>query len=58
MKETINKELTGYKITDGIMLVGNVKDISVDSFDLVPGALKVIGSVNGKLQVNIDDLKF
>lgn len=58
MKETINKELNSYKITDGIVLIGNVNDISIDSFGIVPGALKVIGTVTGKLQVNIDDLKF
>lgn len=58
MKETINKELASYKMTDGVTLSGSVDEVSINSFGVVPGALKVIGSVNGKLLVKVDDLKF
>lgn len=57
MRETVNKELENYKVTDGVFLNGNVNEISITSFGLVPGALKVIGSVTGKLQMKISDLK-
>ncbi len=58
MKETVNKELTNYKVTDGVFLNGSVNEISIASFGLVPGALKVIGSASGKLQLKVNDLKF
>ncbi len=58
MKSTINKELANYKVTDGILLMGQVNDIEIESFGVVPGALKVLGSVKGKLQMKVDDLKF
>lgn len=58
MKETVNKQLASYKVADGVLLMGNVNEISITSFGVVPGALKVLGSVNGQLQLNIDDLKF
>jgi hypothetical protein len=58
MKTTFNKELANYKVTDGVVLMGQVSDIKIESFGVVPGALKVIGSINGKLSMKIDDLKF
>ena len=58
MKTTFNKELANYKVTDGVILIGQVSDIKIESFGVVPGALKVIGSINGKLSMKIDDLKF
>lgn len=58
LKSTVNKELAAYKMTDGVLLNGQVSDILIESLGVVPGAVKVIGSVNGKLKVKVEDLKF
>lgn len=58
MKDLVNKELASYIVTDGVELIGAVDVISITSLNIVPGALKVIGSASGKLKVKVADLKF
>jgi len=57
MKQEANTMLKNYKVYDGILLNGAISTITVNSLDLVPGAVRINANARGNVSLNISDLK-
>ena len=58
MKKEANQMLNNYKVYDGVTLQGKLNSITVNSLDLVPGAVRISTNVKGNIALKIDELKF
>lgn len=56
VKREANKNLSLYSITDGITISGSLTDLSVNSIDLIPGAVRVTSNLKGNIYLNIGEI--
>ena len=57
MKTEANTMLKNYQVYDGIALNGTISTITVNSLDLVSGAVRINANAKGNVSLNISDLK-
>lgn len=58
IKTEANLMIRNYPIIDGVVLQGNLNNLSVTNLNLVPGALRVFANVKGNIALKMQDLKF
>lgn len=58
MKKEANQMLNNYSVYDGVTLQGKLNNISVNSLDLVPGAVRISANLKGNIALKVDELKF
>ncbi len=58
LKLETNKNLKSYELYPGVKAIGNVKELSVESVQLVPGAIRVVVDAKGDLQIKMDQFNF
>lgn len=56
MKKQANNMLKGYKVYDGILLNGSISTITVNSLNLVQGAVRMTANAKGSVSVSVSDL--
>jgi hypothetical protein len=58
MKKEANQMLNNYKVYDGVTLQGKLNSITVNSLDLIQGAVRISANVKGNIALKVDELKF
>jgi hypothetical protein len=58
MKTQTNQMLSNYVIMDGVSLQGKLNSATVNSLNLVPGAVRVMTNLKGNVALKVNDLKF
>lgn len=53
-----NKQLTGYKVYEGVTINGSMDKLSVTQVTMVPGAVRIVVNLTGNLAFSIGDLRF
>ncbi|MDO9152445.1 MAG: DUF4403 family protein [Paludibacter sp.] len=56
MKKEANLMLNNYSVYDGVTLKGKLNSITVNSIDLVPGAVRISANVKGNIALQIAEL--
>jgi hypothetical protein len=56
MKKQANDLLKNYKVYDGILLNGNISSMTVNSLNLVSGAVRINANAKGSVSLSISDL--
>jgi hypothetical protein len=57
-KVMIQKELTAYKVMEGITMNGFLEDLAIDGIYPTPTGMRVLVSTKGKIKMKVDNLKF
>lgn len=58
MKAEANKSLKNFQVYEGVSLTGLLNTVTVQSLDLVPGAVRLNANVKGNISMKVDELSW